>query len=215
MGSCIPNTIGVMCHREQRSVVGRSIVAMTDTRAKKPNSAFTLTLNASGDGSARFEFVKLGGREGSRLKRRQGLRGLFRVPGDTETMKSAAYDFLVLQTFADVLYKQSRTITVRNAIRYGVWTFVVSAVLALALAAYMGNKISAEDQTSANPIRILWIAVLIFTAVSTLKGASDGKAKSFVLRLEAQRPLCQMQIELNTRGAGTATVQPCAGQAQG
>jgi len=58
-----------MCHREQRSVVGRSIVAMT-TRERKTNS-LSPDIECERDGSARFEFVKLGGREGSRLKRRQ------------------------------------------------------------------------------------------------------------------------------------------------
>src|SRR6266446_7989559 len=110
-------------------------------------------------------------------------------------MKSATYDASVLQVFADQLYEKARMIVFWTAARYGFWTLFVSGIISAVIAAYTSSKVSSHGQPSGGASALMAI-VLILTFVAVVKGIEDGKAKSFNLRLEAQRILCQRQIEL-------------------
>jgi hypothetical protein len=118
------------------------------------------------------------------------------------------YDAEILQQFADDLYERAeefdraaRWITFWTAARYTVGAFVPSIVL-MGVASklpFAGGDI--WFSTGAGPM-LLTIIVGIALIFGVSKGRARGEAlreKSFMLRLQAQRTLCQRQIEINTR----------------
>ena len=98
----------------------------------------------------------------------------------------AVYDPTILQKFADNLYSRADKLVAKYT------TFGILLGLALALATksiFMRNV----PGNSANFMAMLILFVCI-VGFYTL-----GAEKAFALRLEAQRTLCQLQLEKNTR----------------
>jgi len=97
------------------------------------------------------------------------------------------YDPDILQTYADRLYKRAKWL----AGRYGFWGFVGGWAADLAITLLSMFLSRREFFAGAG----LWFLPLTFALV----GGAYGWDKAFQLRLEAQRTLCQLQIERNTR----------------
>lgn len=91
------------------------------------------------------------------------------------------YDAKIIQKFATKLYSQANTIV-------AVWTILGAIVGGIAGAAMRGR-----DRDS-----ILVIAGVI---VVGFLGYLIGQVRAFMLRLQAQTALCQLQIERNTRNS--------------
>jgi glucose uptake protein GlcU len=107
----------------------------------------------------------------------------------------AAYDPVIIQQFADALYKKASSIVAVCTIR-GLLLGAIIAALA----------IFAIPQSNPAISLILWPVGPLFGA---LCGWRIGQARAFGFRLEAQKALCQLQIEKNTRTAqDTAVAQP-------
>lgn len=102
------------------------------------------------------------------------------------------YDSSILQQFADDLYARARWIVFTTALVYAFVGFVGSAFLAGFL------KLS----RTADATVIVW--VLLFTLIALAIGYTQGRAKAFQLKLQAQQTLCQRQIEINLRPATRA-----------
>jgi hypothetical protein len=96
----------------------------------------------------------------------------------------------VLQQFADQLYREAKWIVVITALRYGV------VMLLLAMPALMVLDPRARFAPFDSPNMLLvWLA----TGAAFLAGLEAGRRKAFRLKLEAQKVLCNLQIERNTR----------------
>jgi len=100
------------------------------------------------------------------------------------------YDPEVLQKYADWLYHEAASIVFWTAARYGSYGFGVAAIPA---AFYKHSQPYSNDNGS------LLVVVLIFTFIPLVFGILAGQRKSFELKLEAQKVLCQRQIEMNSR----------------
>jgi|GEM_PF-898358 len=97
------------------------------------------------------------------------------------------YDPNVLQKYADQLYSQARWV-VASLTALGFFVgFAASCILAWALL----------SRSPGAPPPGAWI--LLLPLVGLALGLAYGRGKAFQLRLEAQRTLCQLQIEQNTR----------------
>ncbi len=105
---------------------------------------------------------------------------------------SIEYDSTVLQRFADDLYSRARFIVLQYVVIYVVFGWVTWTVAALAYAFYHHTKGTAGD-LGGSEVRAMF--VIVFAVVGGFVGANKG----FRLRLDAQRTLCQLQIEKNTR----------------
>jgi hypothetical protein len=96
------------------------------------------------------------------------------------------YDPNVLQKYADQLYSHARWVVVLWALWGFLLGFAASGILAWVLV---------SRSPGAPPgawILLLWLVGLAL-------GLAYGRGKAFQFRLEAQRTLCQVQIERNTR----------------
>jgi hypothetical protein len=107
-----------------------------------------------------------------------------------EAPMATQYDSQVLQQYADDLYRQAQSIMVWTAIKYGSLVFLLSLI---ALSAFNAAQRSASDVSTG------LVVVAVLTAVGVVVGVGAGRLKAFNLKLEAQRLLCQLQIEQNTR----------------
>lgn len=105
------------------------------------------------------------------------------------------YDPEILQKYADILYRQAKSLAAWTALRYGV---VLGVIVWLAVAIASPIARMRIDTSSGNT------AALIAGFIGLLIGYNSGKIKAFSLVLQAQQVLCQRQIELNTRTQGTA-----------
>jgi hypothetical protein len=101
------------------------------------------------------------------------------------SMKPTVYDTDVIQQQADDLYSRAKWMEAVTALRYGVITFVVVA---------LGSFIIPKSNPQAGFVLAIFAALF-----GALVGAYNGRAQGFHLRLQAQKLLCQRQIELNTR----------------
>ena len=91
----------------------------------------------------------------------------------------AAYDPQILQKFADRLYARAAGLT----LLYAAFGVAIGGVLGFGFARYID-----------------YAPFFIVAAVAgALIGAMNGYEKAFTLRLEAQRTLCVLQTEMNTR----------------
>lgn len=95
---------------------------------------------------------------------------------------SVEYDPAILQSFADKLYRRANTIIAAFTI-YG-------AVLCGGLAYAAGLQMKPQVD--------IWLPASV---IGGLIGLAIGFRKSFYLKLEAQRTLCQMHTADNTRAA--------------
>lgn len=105
------------------------------------------------------------------------------------------YDPEVLQTFADRLYRRTKWI----GVWYGFLGFLAGVVLDGPFAVLL-----ARDPHGGGPFAI---GLFLLPLVGALVGYECGSSKAFHLRLEAQRTLCQLQIERNTRPSGSTTAE--------
>jgi hypothetical protein len=108
------------------------------------------------------------------------------------------YDPELLQTFADRLYRRAA------------WVLGWYALLGF-LAGWLGDAIvfsrlvlGSSSAEHAGP------AVWLLPLVGILLGWACGSGKAFQLKLDAQRTLCQLQIERNTRPVASAKVESAA-----
>jgi hypothetical protein len=108
---------------------------------------------------------------------------------------STEYNPTVLQDYADKLYSQAAFLAFKYGFVFAVFTFVAST---LSLAAVQDSH-----RLRFNFDEVLTYAALLAVGGYVL-GFLIGKQKGFMLRLEAQRALCQMQIEANTRTKAAA-----------
>lgn len=107
---------------------------------------------------------------------------------------STKYDEKVLQGYVDSLYAQARWIVFWCALRAVIIGAVGGAVAGIAL--FFVDRSELPD-----PVGAIRIATGICAGIGLLVGLSRGFDRAFQLKLEAQRVLCQMQIERNTRPA--------------
>jgi len=94
----------------------------------------------------------------------------------------AEYDPQIVQKFADRLYSQAAGI------------IGLSAVLGFLIGTVAGGAVG-----NATAKQGTGTYILIGGIIATLIGWLIGRERAFHLKLEAQRALCQLQIEKNTR----------------
>lgn len=92
------------------------------------------------------------------------------------------YDPVVIQSYADALYRAADRIVLVTALLGG----LLGGIVGYALGAAMGSGSSV-------------IFGLVGLGAGGFIGHSRGMSKTFQLRLEAQLALCQVEIEFNTR----------------
>jgi hypothetical protein len=105
---------------------------------------------------------------------------------------ATTYDPEVLQTYADRLYRRAAWIRVWY-IFLGLFGGVFLDVIILGLA---GRQFPRENFNASGIVLLPLIGVLV--------GLAYGWGKMYQLRLDAQRTLCQLQIERNTRPPSSA-----------
>lgn len=92
---------------------------------------------------------------------------------------AVTYDPAVMQRFAEKLYRQAALLVVTWALAFGFAGAVVCKLVHWPLEAGV-------------PLTAAWFLI----------GALIGNARAFALKLEAQRALCALQTEINTRPKG-------------
>jgi hypothetical protein len=126
----------------------------------------------------------------------------------------AQYDPNILQTFADRLYAKAAGMTVRCGFVGALVGLIVAVPVIIyanpngeqaIVARYKGTgngfDVPVRDETGSTSTIPTVPALIVFVAVvgSSLIGVLVGQRRGFEYRLEAQRTLCQMQTEFNTR----------------
>jgi hypothetical protein len=107
-----------------------------------------------------------------------------------------AYDPLIIQKFADRLYRRATTTlivsTAFGALCGGVFglLFCLSAV---------APSLTQGDSATLVGLVVSLIGGLLGAAIFGLAGYLGGRERAFRLRLQAQTVLCQIRIEENTR----------------
>lgn len=114
-------------------------------------------------------------------------------------MNYATYDSSIMQASADDLYKQANSIVRSTVLKYVVVTFFFGGFLLLIGAA------AAKMNTSGSDFNGLILVLLIATVAAGFLGYSNGRIRAFHLRLEAQKILWHIQMEMNTRKTERAT----------
>jgi hypothetical protein len=89
------------------------------------------------------------------------------------------YDSNILQKYADGLYRRAATVLWSSSLAGLFFGLCAWAILA-----------------NVRPPDVYWF----LAPAGLVVGFFWGRDKAFKLRLEAQRTLCQVQIEMNTRG---------------
>jgi hypothetical protein len=100
------------------------------------------------------------------------------------------------------LYSQARWIVFSTAFVYALVSFAVVFLLeaSLALVRHLDASLS-------------MVGAVTVAVIAACIGVSIGRKKAFMLKLEAQKILCQCQIELNTRSkAKSETLAAAAGK---
>src|SRR5690348_5788943 len=97
--------------------------------------------------------------------------------------------------YAEQLYRDAKWIVFTAALRYAVIIFVL-ALLAL-MALDPRARFAPFDSPNIVPVWVVSIGAFVV-------GADVGRRKAFRLKLEAQKILCDRQIELNTRSQQTS-----------
>lgn len=115
-------------------------------------------------------------------------------------MPETKYDAAVLQKYADDLYSQARWVIFSTTFVYGLVTFIGAFLLVSGLDLFKHPNGSLSIQPG----------VLVLAAIGAAVGLAAGRRKAFLLKLEAQKILCQRQVELNTRTASKPEVMVAA-----
>lgn len=103
------------------------------------------------------------------------------------------YDPNILEMYADDLYYQAKWIVFTTGLRYGIVAFVLGLG-----ALFIFDPRARVDLFAAPEMVLVWAAA----ALALLAGLDVGRRRAFRLKLEAQKILCDRQIELNTRTHG-------------
>lgn len=98
------------------------------------------------------------------------------------------YDSDILQDYADNLYAQARGIIVETAFQYGIGGAIVGGLI---------WGVGAKELPDFSNLGLY--LVIIIAAILAWAGVLQGRRKAFNLKVEAQKLLCQRQIEINTR----------------
>jgi len=104
----------------------------------------------------------------------------------------AEYDPKILREFSDRLYSEARS----TIVAYSLVGLLIGAILGAIVGAAMAQGARGAET---GPV-VLWVAVFA-GLIGLAFGIAVGMRKAFWLKLEAQRTLCQLQVEKNTRGA--------------
>ena len=104
-------------------------------------------------------------------------------------MATLAYDETILQKFAEDLYAQARSIIVSAILRYGLFTYAFVLLVTTGI-----SYLQHSPAPGLNYPPGLFLAV-----IAGIVGFNVGRQKAFLLKLGAQKILCQQQIERNTR----------------
>jgi hypothetical protein len=107
----------------------------------------------------------------------------------------AKYDPDILQQYADQLYSDAKWIIFTTALRYSIIAFVIAILFLMTFDA----RARFDPFGSPNMVPV-WAV----TIAGLLIGLEAGRRKGFRLKLEAQKILCDRQIELNTRTQNTS-----------
>jgi F0F1-type ATP synthase assembly protein I len=91
------------------------------------------------------------------------------------------YDPTIIQNFAEKMYKKASSIIAASAL--------VGIIVGAGLGIFIDESIGAGA-----------IVPIIGAIVGGIIGFAIGQERAFVLKLQAQTALCQMQIEQNIRG---------------
>jgi hypothetical protein len=107
--------------------------------------------------------------------------------------RATAFDPSLMQQYADTLYERAQWLMYEYMLQWGAIAYVV--VLVLTVVAHVGgvHSVAAPTIEFGNP------GTIMVAVVAAIVGARIGRRKGFELRLEAQRTLCQLAIEDNTR----------------
>ena len=119
----------------------------------------------------------------SRLQVAAVARWRFAEAWDHLAESMAQYDPTVLQNYADSLYRKAQ------------W---MSFICAVGGAAIGGGTAYAMGRFAVNPYTSP-VAIAVLAGLGALFGAAVGHKWGVEYRFEAQKLLCQMQIEQNTR----------------
>jgi hypothetical protein len=112
------------------------------------------------------------------------------------------YDAGILQAFADSLYAKARNIV----ITYAVMGLLVGGALGLVLR----STVHLTRDLAVFGSVLSWGPALLGCAW----GIAHGRMKAFMLKLEAQRTLCQVQLETNTRSVQHSILPTAPGPKQ-
>lgn len=104
----------------------------------------------------------------------------------------AKYDPAILEEFADRLYTRAQSIIGTYTVLGIVLGFVAGLVISSFMTSLKGSGIS--------PLTL----GAILAVVGGIGGFQIGREKAFWIKLEAQRALCALQTEFNTRKGLTA-----------
>jgi hypothetical protein len=106
------------------------------------------------------------------------------------------YDPDLLQQYADQLYRRARWLALQYALKAFILGWIGGAII-IALVQAVGHS---KESLGTVPVFIGLFAALIAVAYAS--------GKAFELKLDAQRTLCQLQIERNTRPTPPVTDRP-------
>lgn len=96
------------------------------------------------------------------------------------------YDSKLIYTFADRLYQQAQRIVVSYTLAWGLFGLLGGGAIGIAVA---------DGRADSSAYVLGFLGGLVLGAI----GYQQGQAKAFWLRLEAQRALCAVATEENTR----------------
>jgi len=102
----------------------------------------------------------------------------------------ASYDQAILQKFADRLYAKA-------LVTIGFW-MVIGFLVGWALGSFLPMMVNPKIRTDYG---------LIIAFVGGFLGFLIGNERAFAAKVEAQRLLCLMKIEQNTRSSGSSSQQ--------
>ena len=101
------------------------------------------------------------------------------------------YDAEILQAYADALYRRARTVAIWIPLKYAAWGLVLGLIGTWVL------WIFTPETLDTRVFRAILVALCIL--LPGVAGVDIARRRAFELTLKAQRILCEIQIERNTR----------------